>query len=428
MPAQGYYPLHIPHNIAIGVYNSAIAAFDNKFQQGDAIYIVDASVNTEGKVSASVYVFRGGILRATVTFDDDDAQRRRDYADYNGQLSSTCKGFATANVANKYFVARPKTPSQNVDSPAISNVQPKTTRQLAPHPRIRRHPSPCISMPSPINIDIDILPHPDRCSSPRRTPKGGTREDGRRIRVHKNGEKGWDNTRAGDGWRGYGWRGQAEEGRRDGHEGTGGRDTKGREGWSGWKERTRRGHDTNEHTERNAKQPTKTKTERGRGKCRRRARPFPASPTLPSAIPYPLSDPNPRSGLILRRKTSERERHESKRHDTNESVDAGAHVGATKYLAPNECVVIVKSLALRKERAQQAYPGVAKRREELTRDEDMRMANASGRLGVRGIDEGCLALPWYRFAIKNLSAEEDTYASFRLRNKSTAPILEYRET
>ncbi|KAG5223722.1 hypothetical protein IMY05_C0191000100 [Salix suchowensis] len=60
--------------------------------------------------------------------------------------------------------------------------------------------------------------------------------------------------------------GQAEEGRRDGHEGTGGRDTKGREGWSGWKERTRRGHDTNEHTERNAKQPTKTKTERGRGK------------------------------------------------------------------------------------------------------------------------------------------------------------------
>ncbi|KAF9498036.1 hypothetical protein BDN71DRAFT_1429190 [Pleurotus eryngii] len=88
MPAQGYYPLHIPHNIAIGVYNSAIAAFDNKFQQGDAIYIMDASVNTEGKVSASVYVFRGGILRATVTFDDDDAQRRRDYADYNGQLSS----------------------------------------------------------------------------------------------------------------------------------------------------------------------------------------------------------------------------------------------------------------------------------------------------------------------------------------------------
>lgn len=70
-------------------------------------------------------------------------------------------------------------------------------------------------------------------------------------------------------------------------------------------------------------------------KCRRRARPFPASPTLPSAIPYPLSDPNPRSGLILRKKTSERERHESKRHDTNESVDAGAHVGATKYLAPS---------------------------------------------------------------------------------------------
>lgn len=48
----------------------------------------DASVNTEGKVSASVYVFRGGILRATVTFDDDDAKRRREYADYNGQLSS----------------------------------------------------------------------------------------------------------------------------------------------------------------------------------------------------------------------------------------------------------------------------------------------------------------------------------------------------
>ncbi|KAF4602645.1 hypothetical protein EYR40_005860 [Pleurotus pulmonarius] len=85
MPAQGYYPLHIPHHIAIGVYNSAIAAFDNKFQQGDAIYIVDASVNTEGKVSASVYVFRGGILRATVTFDDDDAKRRREYADYNGR-------------------------------------------------------------------------------------------------------------------------------------------------------------------------------------------------------------------------------------------------------------------------------------------------------------------------------------------------------
>ncbi|KAF4579778.1 hypothetical protein EYR40_000047 [Pleurotus pulmonarius] len=81
----GYYPSNMPHHIAIGVYNSAIAAFYNKFQQADAIYIVDASVNTEGKVSASVYVFRGGSLRATVTFDGDDAKRRREYADYNGR-------------------------------------------------------------------------------------------------------------------------------------------------------------------------------------------------------------------------------------------------------------------------------------------------------------------------------------------------------
>ncbi|KDQ28550.1 hypothetical protein PLEOSDRAFT_1102612 [Pleurotus ostreatus PC15] len=78
----------MPHHIAIGVYNSAIAAFDNKFQQADTIYIVDASVTTAGKVSASVYVFRGGILRATVTFDDDDAKRRREYAGYNGRPCS----------------------------------------------------------------------------------------------------------------------------------------------------------------------------------------------------------------------------------------------------------------------------------------------------------------------------------------------------
>ncbi len=128
-------------------------------------------------------------------------------------------------------------------------------------------------------------------------------------------------------------------------------------------------------------------------KCRRRARPFPASPTLPSAIPYPLSDPNPGGVSFCERRRAKG--NDTKASDTTRTSQSTLeHMWerrSTWHQVPtNKCVVIVKSLALRKKRTQQAYPGVAKRREELTRDEDMRMANASGRLGVRGIDEGCL--------------------------------------
>lgn len=47
----------------------------------------DASVATGGEASASVYVFHDGNLRATITIDDDDVKRPREYAEYNGQTS-----------------------------------------------------------------------------------------------------------------------------------------------------------------------------------------------------------------------------------------------------------------------------------------------------------------------------------------------------
>ncbi|KAG9223312.1 hypothetical protein CCMSSC00406_0010303 [Pleurotus cornucopiae] len=88
MAMVGYYPSQMPPHIAIGVYNRAMGVFANNFQPVDALYVVDASVTPAGKASASLYVFRGGILRATVTIDDDAANMRPEYAEYNGRLVS----------------------------------------------------------------------------------------------------------------------------------------------------------------------------------------------------------------------------------------------------------------------------------------------------------------------------------------------------
>ncbi|KAJ8701531.1 hypothetical protein PTI98_000299 [Pleurotus ostreatus] len=77
---QTYYTPDVTHKLAMDVYNTAILPFGDCIKNGDALCITGASKSPGLELSATVYVYRNGLLRATITVDGNDPE----FASYDG--------------------------------------------------------------------------------------------------------------------------------------------------------------------------------------------------------------------------------------------------------------------------------------------------------------------------------------------------------
>ncbi|KDQ32253.1 hypothetical protein PLEOSDRAFT_165521 [Pleurotus ostreatus PC15] len=69
---QTYYTSDVTHKLAMDVYNAAILRFGNCIKKRDTLFITGASESALLELSATVYIYRNGSLRATITVDGND--------------------------------------------------------------------------------------------------------------------------------------------------------------------------------------------------------------------------------------------------------------------------------------------------------------------------------------------------------------------
>ncbi|KDQ32221.1 hypothetical protein PLEOSDRAFT_1100722 [Pleurotus ostreatus PC15] len=69
---QTYYTSDVTHKLAMDVYNTAILRFGNCIKKRDTLFITGASESALLELSATVYIYRNGSLRATITVDGND--------------------------------------------------------------------------------------------------------------------------------------------------------------------------------------------------------------------------------------------------------------------------------------------------------------------------------------------------------------------
>ncbi|KDQ25403.1 hypothetical protein PLEOSDRAFT_169437 [Pleurotus ostreatus PC15] len=69
---QTYYMSDVTHKLTMDVYNAAILRFGNCIKKRDTLFITGTSESALLELSATVYIYRNGSLRATITVDSND--------------------------------------------------------------------------------------------------------------------------------------------------------------------------------------------------------------------------------------------------------------------------------------------------------------------------------------------------------------------